>query len=96
MADDEHDEDAEVEVEEGAALPELEPSMESLLEGNVLSDVMSLALQKASVVRADQLTMFKIAGSVFDNGKALVTALKSAAGNEALPENVEHWVSLTS
>ena len=52
---------------------------------------MSLALQRASVLRADQLLVFKTAGaSVFENGKALVTALMSAAGNEELPENVEH------
>jgi hypothetical protein len=36
----------------------------------------------------------KIAGSAFDNGKALVTALKLAAGNEALPEILEHWVNV--
>ncbi len=94
------DEEIEVEEEgdeeiEDAVLPDLEPSMTSLLEGKSLCDVMSLALQRASVLRADQLSMFKTAGSSsFENGKALITALKSATGNEALPENVEHWVSL--
>lgn len=66
------------------------------LEGNALSDVMTLAFQRASVLRADQLPMFKMAGSTFENGKALITALKSEPGNEALPANVEHLVSLTS
>jgi len=98
MADEENEVEEEGEEEIGdAVLPDLEPSMISLLEGKSLCDVMSLALQRASVLRADQLSMFKTAGSsVFENGKALIAALKSAAGNEALPENVEHWVSSIS
>ena len=44
------------EIEE-AVLPDLEPFMISPLEGKTLCDVMSLALQRASVLRADQLCL---------------------------------------
>jgi hypothetical protein len=73
--------------------PELDPAMTKLLTNNSLRDVVSLALRRASLVRPDQLKMFKGAGSPFEDGKSLLGALKLNIANQALPEDIVHWVT---
>ena len=82
----------EMPLEAEDALPALEPAMIALLMNNPLKGVVQLALQRGSVIRVGQLSLFKVVGIAFESGRALLTALKYAAANAELSEDLEHLV----